>query len=166
MRVPPRDNRPITEEVTELIASGVDMYFATRDAALVPESMVAMGIKVHEAGCSVTAYLPEALSGATLANLRDNGQVAITLSRPRDHLTVQIKGTFVSVRRSTEAEKELQAVFRAALVEQFASVCGIPRSLTRSIVWWPSLAVEVTVHAVYDQTPGPNAGEPLARAHS
>lgn len=161
MPVPSRHAPLLSEELAELIASGVDIYVGTRDAERAPESMLAMGAKVHEGGCTLTVYLPEALSKATVANLKSNGQIAICLSRPRDHRSVQVKGSVVRIRASEPADRELQAVHRAALVEQFAGV-GIPRSATRRLVWWPSLAVEVAVNAVYDQTPGPRAGEPLS----
>jgi hypothetical protein len=160
MLVPPRNAAPLSEELAELVASGVDVYVATRNAGLEPESMLAMGVKIHADGYGLTVYLPEALSAATVANLRDNAQIAITMARPRDHHAVQIKGRSLQIRRSEAADRELQAVCRAALVEQFAWV-GIPRSATRRLVWWPSLAVDVEVGDVFVQTPGPQAGEPL-----
>jgi pyridoxamine 5'-phosphate oxidase-like protein len=163
MPVPSRHAPPLGEEIAELIASGVDIYVATRDATLTPESMLAMGAKVHADGYGMTVYLPEALSAATVANLRDNGQIAICLSRPRDHESVQVKGTLIGIRPSEATDRELQAVHRGALIEQFACV-GIPRSATRRLVWWPSLAVHVQVDAVFQQTPGPRAGQLLTRA--
>lgn len=161
MSVPERNTPKLSEELVEFVASGVDVYVATRDAALEPESMLAMGARIHDDGRSLTVYLPEALSRPTLVNLDDNGQIAITITRPRDHRSVQIKGRMARVRASTSADRELQAVYRAALVEGFAAV-GIPRSATRRLVWWPSVAVEVQVSDVFMQTPGPGAGEPLA----
>ena len=150
----------LPEEVVELIASGVDVYVATRDRELEPESMFAMGIRPHADRAVITVYLPEALSAQTCQNLTDNGDIAITVERPIDHMAVQIKGRSLGVRPSTEQDRELQAVFRAALVEQFAKV-GIPRSTTRRLVWWPSIAVDVAIRDIYLQSPGPRAGEPL-----
>lgn len=165
MPVPPRHAAPLSEELSELIASGVDIYVATRDAALEPLSMLAMGARVHGGGCAVTVYLPEALSAGTVANLNGNQQIAITISRPQDHKTVQLKGIATGIRPGEPAEKELIAVLRAGLIEQFAIV-GIPRHHSRRLVWWPSLAVDVAVNGVFVQTPGPLAGEPMARPQS
>jgi Pyridoxamine 5'-phosphate oxidase len=161
MSVPVRPAPVLSEEIAELLASGVDIYVATRDANLAPESMLAMGLKVHADRCSVTLYLPQALAQATLRNLDNNAQIAITLSRPSDYNTVQLKGRAGLVRQSGPADRDLQVVHRAALVEQLAGV-GIPRSATRRLVWWPSVAVEVEVNAVFAQTPGPHAGEPIS----
>ena len=142
------------------MASGVVIYVVTRDEQLAPESMLAMGARAQCDERRVTVYLPKAWATATLANLRGNGQIGINMTRPIDHKSLQIKGTYLAARDSTDADRELQAVHRAALVEQFALV-GVPRSLTRRLVWWPSVAVDVDVKEAFSQTPGPGAGERL-----
>lgn len=151
---------PITEELVELIASGVDVVVATCDDKLEPESMLAMGIRAHIERQTLTVYLPQALATATLRNLETNPELAVTLIRPSDHKAVQLKGGLVSIRPSTELDREFQSIFRSALIEQFEGV-GIPRAYTRRLVWWPSLAVEVAVRDAFGQTPGPRAGERL-----
>jgi hypothetical protein len=150
----------IPEELSELIATGVDVYVATRDAELEPESMMAMGIRLHRERGTLTVYLPQALAAPTCKNLAENSEIAVTLIRPSDMKAAQLKGKSVAVRQSTETDRELQMIFRSALIEQMAAV-GIPRCATRRLVWWPSLAVEVAVREVYSQTPGPSAGEPM-----
>src|SRR5689334_10700357 len=108
------------------------MYVGTRDRELWPESMFAMGARVDCDTGVVTLFLPRATASSTLANLEDNGQVAVALTRPSDHKSYQIKGRSLRVRESTASDRELQSVHRAALTEQFAAV-GIPRGLTRRI---------------------------------
>lgn len=148
------------EELSEHMASGVVVYVATRDASLLPEATYAMGAKVDPDRGVVTVYVPLALAGATRRNIEDNGEVAVTMTRPSDHKSIQIKGKALAVREAGEADRELQSIRRAALIEQFAGV-GIPREISRRIAWWPSLAVEFEVREVYAQTPGPRAGEPI-----
>lgn len=150
----------ISEDLLELFASGVDMYVATRSADLMPESVVGMGVRVHRDRRSVTVYVPSQAAAKTLANLDDNGQVAATLSHPIDHRTVQLKGRCTGYRDSTPSDREIQEIYRAALIAVFA-VVGIPRALTRSLPWWPSVAVDFVVADVFMQTPGPQAGERL-----
>lgn len=151
---------PIPEELVELIASGVDVYVATCDDELEPESMLAMGIRVHADRHTLTVHLPAALADATCRNLERCPEIAVTLIRPSDFKAAQLKGCSLGVRPSTDTDREFQSIFRAALVEQMETV-GIPRSTTRRLVWWPSLAVEVLVRDVFSQTPGPRAGEPM-----
>jgi hypothetical protein len=148
----------ITDDLLEMFASGVTLYVATRDRDLMPESMVGMGIRVHQDRSTVTVYLPKVNAAATLANLADNGQIAATLTCPPTHRSVQIKGQARGAPRDgSESDRELQEVFRSALVEAFAAV-GIPRTLTRGLPWWPSVAVDFSVSGVFTQTPGPSAG--------
>ena len=45
----------------------------------------------------------------------------------------------------------------------FAAI-GIPRTVTRNLPWWPSIAVEADITDIFTQTPGPNAGERLQAA--
>jgi len=152
----------LSDEVLELMGSGVDVYVATRNAHNVPESMLAMGLRAHADRSGVTVYLPEKLAGLTLQNLHENGEVAVTLCRPSDLVGMQLKGIASGTRPSNETDRQHQLEFRAAMVEQFAFV-GVPRSATRRLHWWPSIAVDVTVRDVYLQTPGPRAGESVSR---
>lgn len=147
----------ISDDLLELFASGVDLYVATRSKELMPESVLGMGIRVHADRRTVTVYVPSA-STVTLANLADNGQVAATLTRPSDHKAVQLKGRCIQVRESTEAERGIQEVFRSALIAGLA-VIGVPRALVRGLAWWPSHAIEFELRDLYEQTPGPHAGE-------
>src|SRR5215468_2123239 len=100
----PAVSAPLCDEVVELLASGVVMSVGTRDAALVPECVPAMGSRVNRDRRTLTVFVPSALVGATLANLEDNGQVAISLTRPSDEKSIQIKGRSRGVREATEAE--------------------------------------------------------------
>jgi hypothetical protein len=152
----------LAEEVVEFMASGVDVYVATRDAGLEPEAVFAMGIRAHDDRRRVTVYIPLPFAGATRKNLDHNAQIAITLERPGDAFAVQLKGLALGMTESDERDRERQLVFRSALVEQLATV-GVPRATTRRLVWWPSVAVEVEVHSIFQQTPGPRAGEPMPR---
>lgn len=155
----PGSPRPtICDDLLELFASGVDLYVATRDADLVPESVLGIGLFVHEDRASMTVYVPTAAATATLANLKDNGQIAVTISHAPDHRVVQLKGICTGVRDSTAADRALQEIGRAAMIDAFANI-GIPRELTRALPWWPSTAISFDVRDIFAQTPGPRAGE-------
>lgn len=151
----------ISPELTELMESGVSILVGTRDAKLRPECVRAVGARIHAGGESLTVYLPEAVALRTLKNLDDNGQVAVTFSRPIDHRTIQVKGTCLGVRPAGEEDRLLQEDYLAALREQLQLV-GLPRVVTRRMRWWPSVAVRVSVRELFQQTPGPQAGARLS----
>jgi hypothetical protein len=148
-------------DLVEFLESGVSILVGTRNADLRPASARAMGARVEARSRKLTVYLPEAVSATTLANLRDNASIAVTFSRPLTHHSMQLKGRVLSVRPSDEADRAVQRAYRAAYGEQLDAV-GLPRNVSSRIVWWPSVAIEVSVGDVFIQTPGPSAGRPLA----
>jgi hypothetical protein len=151
----------ISDDLMEHFASGVDVYVATRSADLIPESLLGMGVRVHPDRSTVTVYIPAAGAETTLANLRDNAQVAATFCYPPEHRVFQIKGRCKGFRDSTPADREIQGIFRSAMITSFALI-GIPRVLTRGLPWWPSIAIDFEVSDVYAQSPGPRAGERIS----
>jgi hypothetical protein len=152
---------PLCDEVIELMTSGV-ISLGTRDAALQPECVPVMGARPHRDRTALTIFVPRALAAPTLANLEDNGQVAISVTRPSDDISMQIKGRAVVVGEATDADRAAQEQFRGGLVEQLAFV-GLPRTITRRMAWWPSVVIKVQVEDVFVQTPGPGAGRRFAR---
>jgi len=151
----------ISDDVIELFASGVDVYIATRSKDLVPESALGMGIRVHEGRHTATVYVPNVALERTLKNLEEpSAPVALMFCHPPTNRSVQLKGHFLGLRPSTESDREIQQIFRSAMITSFAQI-GVPRALTRGLPWWPSTAIDVEVEQVFKQTPGPDAGELL-----
>src|SRR5689334_6766556 len=111
---------PLCDEVVDLLSSGVVMSLGTRDAALVPECVPVVGSRVNRDRRTLTVFVPQLLLGATLANLEHNGQVAISLTRPSDEKSLQIKGRGRGVREGTEADRSAVELLRGAMVEQLA----------------------------------------------
>ncbi|HEY0706469.1 MAG TPA: pyridoxamine 5'-phosphate oxidase family protein [Polyangia bacterium] len=153
---------PLCREVIELLSSGVVMSVGTRDAALAPECAPVMGSRVQRDRRGLTVFVPKAVADATLANLRDNGQIAVNIVRPSDDKSVQVKGHARAVRDATDSDRVLQEQQRSGLVEQLAFV-GLPRVIARRMAWWPSVAIDIDVDDVFVATPGPGAGERLSR---
>ena len=146
-------------ELFALLDGPAVMHLATRDAELQPTSTFAFGLDAAGDGREVTVFVPVALATPTLANLRDNGQMALTIVRPTDHRSVQLKGTWLGERRADDADRAHVARQRYALTQELGLV-GVPRSLWRRFAWWPSLALRMEVRDAFVQTPGPKAGQP------
>jgi hypothetical protein len=151
----------IDAELATFLTSGVSVVVATRSAALQPHATRACGIRVA-APDRVSVLLPYASSAQAIANLRDNGEIAVCASSPRDYRTVQLKGRQVEARASTTEDLLIsQEQLRA-----FAAVCaelGISRQKIRNVWLFDSLCVEIQVTSVYRQTPGPGAGAAIER---
>ncbi len=137
------------------------MHIGTRNAALEPMSTLGFGIQiVRAAGATgeVTVFLPAVLAEPTMANLRDNGQMAVTAVCPADNRSAQIKGLWLGERRTDEADRAYLARYRDELTAVLGHV-GVPRSIWRRLLWWPCLALRMEVRETFVQTPGPSAGQ-------
>jgi hypothetical protein len=149
-----RDGLPRLLEGLSVIAVG------TRDADLVPSCVHAVGVAFDAAG-RMTVYVPEASGAESLANVAAGGSVAVVFEKPMTHRTVQVKGRCVALRPAGEADRA--AVERWA--ERFAAdviAVGAPVGPSRRIRRWPCRAVTLEVTDVFEQSPGPHAGERLA----
>ena len=144
-------------ELYELIEGPSVMYLATRNAALEPLSAMAFGVQPSADGRELTVFLPAAVSPPSLANLRDNGQMAVELVRPSDHRALQIKGVWLGERRTTDEDRAFLTRYHNALLQEM-NLVGVPRTKWDRLAWWPAVALRMEVRDVFVQTPGPGAG--------
>lgn len=147
-------------KLASLLEGLVAVHVATRDAALVPDEVMAVAALLEPDGRSLTVHLPDATSATALANLRDNGEIAVVLSQPLTHRTVQLKGRVETLRAAREEEREAVERFAAAFDAEVAAI-GLPPAALRRRNRWPCTAATFVVREGYEQTPGPRAGEPL-----
>jgi len=142
------------------LQAGLPIHIATRDASLRPSGARVTAVKVDDDLEHLLAYVPKVAAEPILADLADNGQVALVFVRPADERSCQVKGVFVETRAVSARE-------RAFVQEQYErcheslEVIGYPREGTETWRMWPCVAVRLRVTAVFDQTPGPNAGTQL-----
>jgi hypothetical protein len=146
-------------EVIDLVESGASILVGTRDSHLRPASVRGVGARVSPDRMSVTVYLPEATSRKAVENLRDNGDIAVALSRPIDNLAIQIKGRCSRVCLAPQDERAFPERYAVAFVEMTYAV-GMPRGLMKRMTIWPAWAATFEVREVFSQTPGPGAGRP------
>jgi hypothetical protein len=147
----------LSEELAEFVEGGLSMLVGTRDAALRPKVERAVGAFVGQDRQTLTIYLNKELGGQSLANLKDNGSLAVTVSRPYDHRSLQLKGQVLSLRDGTEEDRAKQERWLTGFVEHLYIV-GLPRSIIRQIKVFPSIAVTMRIDDMFEQSPGPGAG--------
>lgn len=151
----------IGSELQAFLESGVSVLVGTRDRLLVPEGARGFGVRVLPGGAELEVFVPDAWGERTLANLADNGRIAVSVAQPEDHRSVQVKGAMIAIRPGSEAERAAIDRYREALIAKF-SVIGYPPSLFHRLNVWPCHVVRLRVEALFEQTPGPRAGVPLA----
>lgn len=150
----------VPENLTALLDGLVAVHVATRDAALVPDEVMAAAARPSADGRCLTVFLPVATSEASIANLRANGAIAVVLSQPLTHRTVQLKGRVETIGPARDEERaEVERL--AAAFDAEVEVIGLPPAVVRRRTRWPCHAVTFVVAEAYEQTPGPRAGAPI-----
>jgi hypothetical protein len=139
---------------------GTSVLVGTVDRHLMPACCRAIALTSADDLASVTTYVPVATSQTTIANIAMSHRMAVVVTHPVDHFSVQLKGITGTVRLARDDEAPLVN----ERLEQFADVLhslGVPRRVTRAVTHWPVFAIEMRVEDVYEQTPGPRAGSRL-----
>lgn len=146
----------ISQELAAFFESGISILAGTRDGRLVPEATRVLGARIETGGRELTVFLSAATACRTLANVRDNGRMAVCFTSV-DHKSYQVKGRVTDVRDADANDRQVIEHYRAALAQHFGFV-GLPPRLTYRLNHWPAHAVRVAVESVFLQTPGPGAG--------
>ena len=150
----------ISDQIATFIESGLSINVATRDSDLEPDGAIAWAARVHEDREQITIYLHKEAAQAMVRNVNAHPGIAVLFERPTGHRACQVKGVFVSTRPAKPAE-------RTAVEKQFESffldleAIGIPRAMVSNLKIWPCTAIQFRATDVFEQSPGPGAGEPL-----
>ncbi|RIK62154.1 MAG: hypothetical protein DCC64_11620 [Planctomycetota bacterium] len=153
----------IDETLADFLQSGLACAVATRDARLVPDCVLAVGVRIERDRRHATVFVHDTISRRTLANLKHNGQIAVTLEHLPDHHAIQLKGEVTRVAAATEADIADATRFHAGFVKEIEYVGVAPR-FSRRLAFLPCHAVTFRVEAIFEQTPGPKAGACLKEA--
>jgi hypothetical protein len=147
----------------EFIQGSVSIVAASCGSDGTTQLSKAFGCRVAADRRSVTIILSAPQAGALLADLRINRKLAVVFCRPTTDQTLQIK-TFDA--HIVALEREHYAVLNEHADKMVAEVgpLGFSEAIARplfSCAAADAVAVRFTPSAVFDQTPGPNAGAQL-----
>ena len=154
-------------ETLELLRVVGAVSAATRDANKAPSIHRGGAFLVDTDAATARCYIADSFVGKLRENAADNGQIAVTVANPLDHVTMQVKGRVQSVAPMTEADIHAAMDFLqrsgAAFLQGpvFQNLKFTESDLHR---WplFPGIVVTLTIEQVFSQTPGPGAG---ARIH-
>jgi len=152
----------IPDPIVELLETGVSVIVGTRDASLMPECTRAWGVRVGADRGTLKIFLSETIAGKTIDNLRENGMIAVSCTRPTDHITCQVKGRVRWIKPVTSAERGLSRRWHGEFMAELRAI-GVPSELCDAWIAEPTIAVEIAVIEVFDQTPGPGAGRKVGQ---
>jgi hypothetical protein len=136
----------------------------TRDRQLVPAGHRVCGWRVGDGGRTLTAYIGESSAVQFIDAMLDNGQIAITFEEVGTLETYQLKGRYLSHAAIPPDGHDLTARLRERFVTGLRSLYMNDHlaNLFRASIPPPAIAVEMEVHEVFLQTPGPGAGSRIS----
>jgi hypothetical protein len=149
-----------------MMERGVSVIVSSRDQALHPSVMRAVGSQLGPDPGSVTVFLVQDQSRQLLQDIAATGHVAAVFCEPTTHRTVQLKATRASLRSADESDRPVLARYLAAMEQEIQGV-GYAPTLTRAMLAHrleDVVAVSFEPQQAFDQTPGPRAGVRLGSA--
>lgn len=157
-------SRPACMDVSALpLQRAVSVLVATRDARNTPHIARALGLQAAPRPDGVALLLDGAAAADTLADVQANGQVAVVFSEPSTHRSVQLKGCDARVEPAGAADAAAAQAYIARMTQEIGQL-GFPPELVAGLFSHDPAGLRVlrfTPVEAYEQTPGPQAGEPL-----
>jgi hypothetical protein len=151
----------IDAELAAFLQEGIAIQIGTRNAALEPNGARVVAVAVEADGRHVTAYVHEAAVRNVLPDLESNGQAALVFARPPDERSCQVKAAFAGARPATDDERAAVQAQWGRWLDRLASI-GVARPTVEPWPSWPCVAIRLRATAIFNQTPGPQAGAPIA----
>jgi hypothetical protein len=153
-------------ELLAMIARGVSVIVGSRDAALRPSLMRAVGSRVEAGDSGITVYLSRPQSRQLLADVAATGHIAVVFSEPSTHRTVQLKASRATQRAAGPEDADALAAYLASMEHEIQAV-GFRPELTRAMLAHrleDVVALSFTPEQAFEQTPGPRAGASIGDA--
>lgn len=153
-------------DLVAMMARGVSVIVASRDARLRPSIMRAVGSRVEAGAGAITVYLARRQSRRLLEDLAATGQVAVVFSEPSTHRSVQLKASRVEMRSAGDEDAPVLAAYLRSMEHEIQQV-GFGPPVTRALLAHrleDVVAVRFVPEQAFEQTPGPRAGATLGSA--
>ena len=148
---------PATKAFLE--GGGLAAQVGSADANGRPQVAAAWGPRENGDG-TLSVFLDTARAGRTLANLAMNRRIALIVADPISYRSIQFKGEWLTAAVPTEEERAWVQRHREVFASNLALVGDSPGAI-RNMWMEETTRIDFTVHAAFDQTPGPQAGQPL-----
>jgi hypothetical protein len=150
----------IDKELAAFLEEGIGIQIGTRSATLDPNGARVVAVRIEEEGTHIVAFVPERAAAYVLPDLEDNGQAALVFARPPDERSCQVKGVFAGMGTTGEADERFARDQWGRWLHRLTFI-GLPLTTLEGWDTWPCVAIRLRVTALFNQTPGPNAGARL-----
>lgn len=141
---------------------GYALMLGTRNNELQPIAERAFGFKVSEDGTMVSAFIPKANAEKTIENLNGNGRAALIVSNVFNLSTWQFKGSYLSHADCIESDMQIlqeNMMEFGKFIEMHFGEKQLQILQGHNI--FPLTSVTFKIEDIFNQTPGPNAGQKI-----
>ncbi|MDP3619927.1 MAG: pyridoxamine 5'-phosphate oxidase family protein [Ramlibacter sp.] len=153
----------IPADIVAMMARGISVIAASRDALSRPSVMRAVGSLVEDDAGRITIFVSRRQSAQLVQDVSANGHIAVVFSEPATHRTVQLKATNARVRNADATDQPALSRYLASMEIEIARV-GYGAHMTRAMLAHrleDLVAITFAPEQAFDQTPGPKAGAAL-----
>ena len=154
---------PLSAEHAAFIQGGVAMDLATRDTRNIPSLARAIGCRVSADRRCVTVIVANRMIDRFIAALKGTQMIAGVFCLASTHRAVQIKGSDAVIEPIEETDVALVEKTIAAFAADIVTMGYEEGHACADMTYRPEelIAITFTPDAVYQQTPGPDAGKQL-----
>lgn len=149
-----------------LLQRAVSVIVGSRDAANRPHVVRALGYRMHDAARperGLTIFLDGVGAAQVIADVRDNGQVAVVFSQPSTHQSVQFKGAAARIEPLQPGDAERVQAYIRAMTDEICSL-GYPGQLVPAMFSHdPERLINLSFvpDQAFEQSPGVLAGQAI-----
>lgn len=148
-------------ELIELASVGSSLIVGTVSIDGEPRATRAWSVQLREDDSRVRVIMG-ADDGVSVDNLRTGG-IALTCTGVLTLRSVQLKGRVVRTEPVNDADVQLMAEHTTAFMRAVQQFDDFPLERLERVLPGKVIAVEFDLEAMFDQSPGPDAGASVAR---
>lgn len=147
----------IPDYLVEFLASPAMILLGTRNAGNMPDVGRAMGVRLIDGNETIELLVSKWQWPGTVENISRTGILAVTLSRPSDYVTYQVKGR-AAIRPTGEDDRALAARYGRRMKETLTGLGVTPAIAAQWFCDRDLVAARLGIEEIFVQTPGSSAG--------
>jgi hypothetical protein len=149
------------DETHAFLHSGCALLIGSVEPGGRPRAGRGWGMRVLDGEPTTLRLLLDAEDEVTIANVAAGQPVAVTATSVRTLRSMQLKGRALGIEPLTPEDEEVAATYCRSFFADIVETDGTDPALPARMVPLGYVACTFEAFEVYDQTPGPGAGQPV-----
>ena len=150
-----------SSDVMSILEAGTSLIVGTVGADGEPRATRAFALTIVDDDANRVRVVVSADDPVAIAHL-ETGAIAVTAADVRTLRSVQLKGRITAVEPSTEQDRQTMDEHSSLFFQAIADTDGHELGRTCRMLPLSILSVEFVVDELFNQSPGPGAGSPVA----